>query len=50
MLELAQDDSAVYIVQQCFIVLGFIWEPAIIDKDIVQPLTTLGFIRDTNRR
>jgi hypothetical protein len=32
--ELAQDDSAIDIAQQCFIVLGFIREPAIIDKDI----------------
>ena len=35
MFELAQDDSAIYIVQQCFIVLGFVRDPAIIDKDIL---------------
>jgi hypothetical protein len=49
MLERVQDDSAVYIVKQCFIVLGFVREPAIINKDILRPLTTRGFIRDTNR-
>ncbi len=48
--ELAQDDSAIYIAQQCFIVLGFIRELAIIDKDILRPLTSLGFIRYLNRR
>jgi hypothetical protein len=37
MLELAQDDSVIYIVQQYFIVLGFVRKPAIIDKDILQP-------------
>jgi hypothetical protein len=36
--ELAQDDSAIDIAQQCFIVLGFIREPTIINKDILQPL------------
>ena len=50
MFELAQDDSAIYIAQQCFIVLGFVRGPAIIDKDILRPLTMLGFIRDTNSR
>ena len=49
MLKLAQDDSAFHIAQQCFIVLGSIREPRIINKDILQPLTTLGFIRNTNR-
>ncbi len=48
--ELAQDDSAIDIAQQCFIVLGFIREPAIIDKDILRPLTLLGFIRYPNRQ
>ncbi len=48
--ELAQDDSAIDIAQQCFKVLGFIREPAIIDKDILRPLTLLGFIRYPNRR
>ncbi len=48
--ELAQDDSAINIAQQCFIVLGFIRELAIIDKDILRPLTSLGFIRYPNRR
>ena len=50
MFELAQDDSVIYIAQQCFIVLGFIQEPTIIDKDILWPLTMLGFIRNKNRR
>jgi hypothetical protein len=48
--ELAQDDSAIDIAQQCFLVLGFIREPAIIDKYILRLLTLLGFIRYPNRR
>ena len=50
MFELAQDDSAIYIAQQSFIVLGFVRKLAIIDKDILRLLTTFGFFRDTNRR
>ncbi len=36
--------------QQCFVVLGLVGEPAIIDKDILCPLLMLGFVSYTNGR
>jgi hypothetical protein len=34
-LKFAHDDSAIHIAQQCFIVLGFVRRPAIINKKIL---------------
>jgi hypothetical protein len=34
-LKFVLDDSAVHIAQQCFIVLGFVRKPAIIDKNVL---------------
>ena len=48
--ELAQDRSTINIVQQVFIVLGLVRESSVIDKDIVKPPATLGFVRNPNGR
>jgi hypothetical protein len=37
-------------VQQSFVVLGLVGEPAIIDKNILSPLSTLGFVSYMNGR
>jgi hypothetical protein len=48
MLKLLQDDAAFHIAQQCFVVLSLVGEPAIIDKNILCPLLTLGFVSYRN--
>ena len=48
MLELAQNWSATNIVQQIFVVLGLVRESSVIDKHIVEPPATLGFVRNPN--
>jgi hypothetical protein len=50
MLKLSYDDATFHIVQQCFVVLGLVGEPVIIDKNILCPLLTLGFVSYTNGR
>jgi hypothetical protein len=45
MLELAQDWSAIKIMKQVVIVVGLIREPSVINKDIVDLLVVLWFIR-----
>jgi hypothetical protein len=48
MLELAQDWSAINIVEQVLVLLGLIRESSVVDEHIVKPLATLGFVRNTN--
>jgi hypothetical protein len=50
MLELAQDWSAINIVEQVFVVLGLIRESSVVDEHIVKPPARLGFVRNTNGR
>jgi hypothetical protein len=48
MLELAQNRSAINIVQKIFVVLGLIKESSVINKNIVEPPATLGFVHNPN--
>jgi hypothetical protein len=50
MLELAQNWSAIDIVQQIFVVLGLVRESSVINKHIVELPATLGFVRNPNGR
>jgi hypothetical protein len=48
MLELAQDWSAINIVEQVFVVLRLVRESSVIDKYIIEPSAMLGFVRNPN--
>jgi hypothetical protein len=48
MLKLLEDDATFHIAQQCFLVLGLVGEPTIIDKNILCPLLALGFVSYMN--
>ncbi len=48
MLQFAQDWSAINISEQSFVVFCFVWEPSIINKNILGPLTLLGFTCNAN--
>ena len=50
MFELAQDWSAIYIVQHVFVEPGLVRESSVIDKHIVQPPAMLWFVRNLNGR
>jgi hypothetical protein len=50
MLQFAQDWSAVNVSEQSFVVFCFVWEPLIINENILGPLTPLGFTCDMNWR
>jgi hypothetical protein len=50
MLELAQDWSAIDIVEQVFVVLGLVRESSVINEHIVKPPAILGFVPNTNGR
>jgi hypothetical protein len=50
MLELAQNWSAINIVQQIFVVLGLVRESSVINKHIVEPPAMLGFVCNPNGR
>ncbi len=49
-LELAQDRSTIDIVQQVFVVLRLVRESSVINKDVVKPPVTLGFVHNPNGR
>jgi hypothetical protein len=50
MLELAQNWSAINIVQKIFVVLGLVRESSVINKHIVEPPAMLEFVRNPNGR
>ncbi len=50
MLELAQDWSAINIVEQDFVVLRLVRESSAVDEHIVKPPATLGFVCNMNGR
>ncbi len=49
MLEFAQDWPAFNIVKHVVIRVGLIWEPAVVEEDILQTFATLGLWADMNR-
>ena len=48
MLEFAQDRPACNMVKHVIILVGLIWEPAVIEEDILQTFLMLGLGVDTN--
>jgi hypothetical protein len=50
MLKSAQNWTAINIVKQMVVVIGLVWEPSVIQKDILQPLSAFCFWCNLNRR
>ncbi len=48
MLEFAQDRPTFNMVKHVIILVGLIWEPAVIEEDVLQTFLTLGLGVDTN--
>ncbi len=48
MLEFVQDRPAFNMVKHVIILVGLIWEPAVIKEDVLQMFSTLGLGVDTN--
>ncbi len=49
MLEFAQNWPAFDMVEHIVVLVGLVWEPAVIQEDILQPFMMLGLGVDTNR-
>ena len=49
MLEFAQNWPAFDMVKHIVVLVGLVWEPAVIQEDVLQPFTTLGLGVDMNR-
>ena len=49
MLEFVQNWPAFDMVKHIVVLVGLVWEPAVIQEDVLQLFTTLGLGVDTNR-
>ncbi len=49
MLEFVQNWPVFDMVKHIVVLVGLVWEPAVIQEDVLQPFTTLGLGVDTNR-
>jgi hypothetical protein len=50
MLEFARNWPTIDIAEQMLVVFSLVWEPSVIDKNILSLLVSLGFVHNANRQ